>query len=190
MIKIFNSCTWGMKNFNVTKFLWQPFIIDFVDHWISSYCACSWWPTTLIFSIINFAICNFVMCIIGQFISFVSVILFVCFNNNILLWRRFARSVMKILFVFLFPDSFQLLVNVSIHSVYKIGIWLIWYVCKHSNLPILRYIVILISVRIIFDEIFYYFIFRFNFSFQKMNLFFKICYYCFIYECLVFILAV
>ena len=47
------------------------------------------------------------MCIIGLFISFVSVILFVCFNNNIFLWRRFARSVLKILFVFVFPDSFS-----------------------------------------------------------------------------------
>ena len=47
------------------------------------------------------------MCIIRLFISFVSVILFVCFNNSIFLWRRFARSVLKILFVFLFPDSFS-----------------------------------------------------------------------------------
>ena len=49
---------------------------------------------------INIVICNFVMCIIGLFLSFVSVILFVCFNNNICLWRRFARGVLKIFFVF------------------------------------------------------------------------------------------
>ena len=111
------------------------------------------------------------MCIIGLFISFfISVIFLVCFNNNIFLWRRFAEIVLKMLFVFLFPDSFQLLVDVSIHSVYKIDIWVIWYVCMHPNLPILRYVVILISGRIIFDEIFYYFIFRFNVSFQKLNL--------------------
>ena len=41
--------------------------------------------------------------------------LFVCFSNNIFWWRRFARSVLKIFFVFLFPDSFQLLVDVYIH---------------------------------------------------------------------------
>ena len=125
------------------------------------------------------------MRVIGLFISFVSVILFVCFNNNIFLWRRFARSVLKIFFVFLFRDSFQLLVDVSIHSVYFIGIWVTWYACKLPKLPILVHIVILIFVRIIFDGIFYYFILRFNVSFQKMNLFFKIFYYSFIYECLV-----
>ena len=115
------------------------------------------------------------MCIIGLFISFD--ILFVCFN--IFLWRRFARSVLKILSVFLFPNSVQLLVDVSIQSVYYIGIWVIWYACKCPNLPILRNIVILIFVRIIFDEIFLFihFLFQFHFSeneslFQDLLLFF------------------
>ena len=111
------------------------------------------------------------MCIIGLLISFVTVIGFVCFNNNIFLWRRFARSLLKILFVFLFPDSFQPPVDVSIRCFYYIGIWVIWYACKHPNLPILRYLVILVSARIIFDEIFYYFIFRFNLVFRKWTCF-------------------
>ena len=104
------------------------------------------------------------MCIIRLFLSFVSVILFVCFNNNIFLWGRFSRSVLKILFVFLFPDCFQLPVDVSIQSVYFTGICVTWYACKLPNLTIsyLKYVVILISVRIIFDAFFYYFNSFFN----------------------------
>ena len=97
------------KTLTLPNFCDSCFFINSVDHWISNYCACSWWPTTLIVSIINIVIYNFVMCIIDLFISFVSVILFVCFNNSIFLWRRYTRIVLKILFVFLFPDSFQLL---------------------------------------------------------------------------------
>ena len=59
-----------------------------------------------------------------------SFILFVSFNNNIFLWWRVVRSVLKVFFVFLFRDSFQLLVDVSIHSVYIIGIWVTGYPCK------------------------------------------------------------
>ena len=104
-----------------------------------------------------------------SFFSFVSITIFSGDGDLREVFWRYS--------LFIFPDSFQLLVNVSIHNVYFIGIWVTWYACKLPNLSIFRYIVILISVRITLMNFFIHFLFQFQFSeneslFQDLLLFF------------------
>ena len=138
MIKIFNSCTRAIKTLTLPNFCDSRFSIPLT---IESPTIAhvpdgqqDWLSLSLIFCYVHYG-CSLVLSL--SFFSFVSKTIFSCDED--------LREVFWIYSVFLFRDSFQLLVHVSIHSVYFIVIWVTWYAYKHLNLPIMRYIVILIS---------------------------------------------
>ena len=201
MVDIFNSCSWEVKNFNVTVLLRQSFFVNTVYHRITHNNTSIRWRKIII---VCFLWLLFVYVSVLKIIALFWFSLFLLFSSNgdlqPVLWRYSSCfSSLKVFSwssMFLFEGSWLMILfslnlaseslDLTVQQIVRIRS-----IACITKVPYFYlHIIVIVLLGIIVQKFINNFIGRVNFCFEKFNFFFKCGNCCFINESFIFFFAV